>query len=189
MEVLTGSTPAVVTAGAFARVGRLPLVLALLAALPGTMLMDPLYWWAGRLWGPQAIGLLLGRRRRASQVAARVERLGHRFGWLAVVTAYYLPVPTALIYAVAGFTGMRFAVFFVLDLIGTLAWVGLLVGLGYALGQSAVDVASAISHYGLLLFVGLTVIIVGAGMRRRRHDGQAGEPAAEPPAEEDDVKE
>ncbi len=44
---------------------------------------------------------------------------------------------------------MRLVTFLFLDLIGSLLWIGLCVGLGYAIGQRAVDIAHAISRYGL----------------------------------------
>jgi len=49
LEVLNGSTEAIVAAAAFARVGHGTLAVVLLAAIPGLMKFDLLYWWAGRL--------------------------------------------------------------------------------------------------------------------------------------------
>ena len=51
-------------------------------------------------------------------------------------------------------------VFLVLDLLGTLLWTGLLAAAGYAFGRSAVDVAEAISRYGLWIALAITVAIV-----------------------------
>ena len=62
--------------------------------------------------------------------------------------------------AAAGWTRMRLAVFLVCDMLGALLWTGLLVALGYALGQPAVDVVHAISHYSLLMTFGLIGFIV-----------------------------
>jgi hypothetical protein len=64
LELLSGSTSSIVTAAAFARIGRVLLALAVAAALPGLMKFDPLYWWAGRLWGRRAIELFTGRSPR-----------------------------------------------------------------------------------------------------------------------------
>jgi membrane-associated protein len=55
---------------------------------------------------------------------------------------------------------MRLAVFILCDIIGALLWASLLVGLGYALGHHAVNVAHAISHYSLILTLALVVVIV-----------------------------
>jgi membrane protein DedA with SNARE-associated domain len=173
LELLSGSMSAMVAAGAMARVGEGSLVLAVLAPIVGLMLFDPLYWWAGRRWGRRAAQLLTGNGPRAARLTARAERFAARFGWVAVVLAYVLPVPNALVYALVGWTGMRLVTFLVLDLLGTLIWIGLVVGLGYAIGQSAVDVAKAISHYALQATIALVVGVVALQVWRARRDARA----------------
>ena len=166
LELLRGSTTAMVTAGAFARVDEASLVLALLAPFPIMLLFDPLYWWAGRLWGRPVIDLFAGRRPRARRWVEKVERNADRIGPPAVVFAYVLPIPSPLIYAAAGWTGMRLRTFILLDLLGTSMWVLLNVGLGYLIGQSAVDIAKAVSRYALILTVVLVVVVVVVQIRR-----------------------
>ncbi len=166
LEFLRGSTTAMVTAGAFARVGEASPVLALLAPFPIMLLFDPLYWWAGRLWGRPIIDIFAGDRPRAQRWVDKVERNSDRIGPPAVVLSYFLPVPSALIYAAVGWTGMRLRTFLLLDLVGTALWVVLNVGLGYLIGQSAVDVAKAISRYALILTLGLVVVVVFLQFRR-----------------------
>ncbi len=159
LELVRGSTTAMVTMGALARTGHASLFVAVVAAIPGTMAWDWLFWWAGRRWGPRAIELFIGNHPKAAKRTARLERFTERFGWLAIVLAYVQPIPQALIYVAAGWSGMRLITFIVLDLIGTLIWIGLCVGLGYAIGQSAVDVAHAISHYALWLTIALVAVV------------------------------
>lgn len=172
LEALRASTAAMVAAGAFARAGQASLALALLAPIPTLLMTGPLLWWAGRLWGPAAAKYLAGRARRAKRRTNRAVELVERYDSWAVVLAYLLPVPSALIYAAAGWTGMSLRRFIVLDLAGTSLWVALIVGLGYAIGQSAVDVAHAITNYGLLMTLSLIpaalVLIVLRAVARRR---------------------
>jgi uncharacterized membrane protein len=47
-------------------------------------------------------------------------------------------------------------------------WAGLLAGLGYALGQHAVDVAQEISKYGLWVSIAIVVLVVASQMRGAR---------------------
>jgi membrane-associated protein len=166
--LLNGSTEAIVSAAAFARVGHGSLVVLLLAAIPGLMKFDIIYWWAGRLWGQRVIVMFSGRGRRSTKFVARVERSGRWLTWPAVVLSPFLPIPNALIYAVAGWTGMRWTTFLVLDAIGSLAWAGMLAGLGYALGQHAVSVAQEISKYGLWVSIAIVVLVVAGQMRSAR---------------------
>jgi len=161
LELFKGSLAGMVTMGAKARIGEASIVVAVLAAIPGLMIFDWIYWWAGKRWGRNAIDLFIGNHPKAAARTARLERLIHRFGWLAIVIAYFQPVPGVLIYAAAGWTGMRLRTFLILDLIGTLLWIALCVGLGYAIGQDAVDVAKAVGRYALWVTLGLVVVIIG----------------------------
>jgi membrane-associated protein len=169
LEVLNGNTAAIIAAAAFVRVGHGTLVIVLLAAIPGLMKFDVLYWWAGRLWGERIIAILSGRRNRGARYMARVQRWGRKFTWPAVVLAPFLPIPTAIIYVVVAWAGMGLVTFLILDAIGSLLWAGLLAGLGYELGHHAVVVAQAISHYGLWISIALIVVIVFFQVRSQRN--------------------
>jgi membrane-associated protein len=166
LELLRGSTAALVAGGAFARVGRASLVLAVLAPFPTLMLADPFVWWAGKLWGPAAIELIAGQGAQHRRGVKRAMRVVERSRSWGIVFGYILPIPTAVIYAAAGWTGMPLWRFLVLDLIGTGIWVGLIVGLGYAIGHPAVHVAHEISHYGLLATLAIVVFAVVIGVWR-----------------------
>ncbi len=168
-ELLNGSTEAIVAAAAFARVGHGSLVVVLLAAIPGLMIFDPLYWWAGRLWGERVIAMLSGRRNRGGRYMGHVQRWGRKFTWPAVVIAPFLPIPNAIIFVIAGWAGMRLLTFIILDIIGSLLWAGMLAGLGYELGHHAVVVAETISHYGLWISLALIAVIVVTQVRSQRH--------------------
>jgi membrane-associated protein len=166
--LLNGSTEAIVSAAAFARVGHGSLAVVLLASIPGLMKFDLIYWWAGRLWGERVVLLFSGRGKRSAKFVARVQHSGRWLTWPAVVLSPFLPIPNALVYAVAGWTGMSWLTFLVLDAIGSLAWAGMLAGLGYALGQNAVDVAQEISKYGLWVSIAVVVLVVVGQMRGAR---------------------
>jgi membrane protein DedA with SNARE-associated domain len=168
LELLTGSLPAQVSAGALARVGGTSLVVAVAAGVPGVMMFDWVFWWAGRRWGHRGAAMLVGQGPRAARWLERGERLGVRWGGAAIVIGYYLPIPNVLIYALVGLTGMPLAVFLAWDVLGALVWTGLMVGLGYAIGHRAVDVAHAISHYSLFATVVLVALVFAREAWRRR---------------------
>jgi len=168
LEMLNGSTEAIVAGAAFARVGHGTLLAVLLAAIPGLMKFDPLYWWAGRLWGERAVALLGGRRDRGQRYIDRVKRWGRKFTWPVIVIAPFLPVPNAIIYVIAGWAGVSLITFVVLDLIGTMLWTGMLIGLGYALGHHAVVVAQTVSRYGLWFSVAIVMLIIVSQVRSAR---------------------
>jgi membrane protein DedA with SNARE-associated domain len=173
LVLLNGSTEGIVAAAAFARVGHGTLLVVMLAAIPGPMKFDLLYWWAGRLWGERFIGLLSGRRNKGGRYLEWVRRRGRWISWPALVVAPFVPIPNAIIYVVAGWTGMSLVTFLVLDLIGNMLWAGMLAGLGYALGHHAVVVAQTISRYGLWISLAIIALIVISQVRRARADQRA----------------
>jgi membrane-associated protein len=166
-ELLNGSTESIISAAAFARAGNGTVALVLIAAIPGLMKFDALYWWAGRLWGERFIMAMPGNRRLAKHMA-RVPRAGRMFTWSAVVVGSFLPVPKAIIYVLAGWAGMRLVTFLILDLIGALLWAGLLAGLGYMLGPYAVAAAKTISHYSLWFTIGILALSALVALRSQR---------------------
>jgi membrane protein DedA with SNARE-associated domain len=112
--------------------------------------------------------MFAGSHPKGERRAERVRRLMGRFGPVAVMFSYVLPVPTALVDIAAGWSRMRLAVFIVCDVVGALLWTGLLAGLGFALGQHAVDVVHKVSHYSLWLTLALVVVITVRSARRSR---------------------
>jgi membrane protein DedA with SNARE-associated domain len=77
------------------------------------------------------------------------------------------PIPSSLIYAAAGWTGMRLRTFLVLDAIGSLVRASIYAGMGFAIGQPAVDVAETISAYGIWVSLGIVAAMVVGRYARR----------------------
>src|SRR5207247_11058757 len=61
----------------FAKEGDGTLAVAVLAAIPGLMKFDALYWWAGRLWGERFI-MALPVSKRVAKHMARVQQAGRK---------------------------------------------------------------------------------------------------------------
>ena len=178
LSALRGSIASMVAAGGFARVGRAPLVLALIAPIPISMMTDPFFYWAGKRYGRGFIEYLSASDPRWRRRAARGERFFKRYGLWTVVLAPFLPAPSPLFYMAAGDAGIPFVLFILADLAGTLAYIGLIVAAGWTIGQPAVSVAETISNDALWVIVGMVVLIIGwsvwsswrsqSGVARRR---------------------
>ncbi|WP_139983836.1 DedA family protein [Nocardioides litoris] len=175
IQLISGSSIADVVVGARVRVGDVSWPVAILAGLPLWVLTDWIYWWAGRRWGDRALVALLSRSGRpdAHARAKRVEQVMHRLGPSAVLLAWFLPVPSFLVYAAAGTARMRLWVFLVLDVLGTALTVAILVTLGYLVGRRAVDLVEAFNRYAALTAVALVVLLVLVHLVRRRSDRRA----------------
>jgi membrane protein DedA with SNARE-associated domain len=167
LEFLTGDLTAIGAAAAFARIGELPLWLVIVAGAAGMVKFDWLTWWAGRQWGGGIIRMFTTSE-RAQRVAGRAAELDPWILRAAVVLAVAPGVPTAVVYAMAGWAGMRLATFLVLDLAGALLATGLVAGLGYGLGQRAVDLALLVDRYASLVSLTMIAVTVAIPLIKRR---------------------
>jgi membrane protein DedA with SNARE-associated domain len=172
LEFLTGDLTVIGAAAAFARIGEAPLWLVVVAGAVGMVKFDWLTWWIGRRWGGGIIRMLTASE-RARRFAARATELKPWILRVAVVLAVLPGVPTAVVCAVAGWAGMRLVTFLLLDLAGALLMTGLVAGLGYGLGQRAVDLVLLIDEYAsvvTLVMITLAVVIplIKRWLRRNR---------------------
>lgn len=157
LEFLTGDLVIIGAAAAFARVGEAPLWLVIAAGAVGMVKFDALAWWAGRRWGEGVIAMLTTPR-QAAVWTPRLQGARPAVMGLAVALAVLPGVPSVIVFAVAGWSRMRLSVFLVLDLVGALALTALTAGLGYGLGQPAVDVVLLVDDYASAVSVGLIAI-------------------------------
>lgn len=159
LAFLTGDLTAIGAAAAFARIGEAPLWLVIAAGAVGMVKFDWLTWCTGRQWGVGIVRMFTTSE-RAQDFAGRARELNPGVLGAAVVLAPLPGVPTAVVYAAAGWAGMRLSTFLLLNFAGAALMTGLVAGLGYRLGQRAVDLVLLIDRYASV--VSLTVIAATA---------------------------
>jgi membrane protein DedA with SNARE-associated domain len=170
LSAVTGSLSAIGAGAAFARIGEGELWLVIVAGVFGMIKFDWLFWLAGRRWGAKIVEMFA-----PGDFAKRfVSSIRSWPAWatpLAVVAAALPGVPAPAVFAVAGLAGMRLVPFLIVDAIGAAAITGLVAGLGYGIGQHAVDVVLMIDEYALWITLALVVLVsVRAGYRGYRED-------------------
>jgi membrane protein DedA with SNARE-associated domain len=158
LSAVTGSLSAVGAAAAFARVGSTDVWLVVVAGVFGMIKFDWLFWWAGRRWGAKGVRFFTPPG-RAQRFVERVRSWPRWSTGLVVVAAALPGVPSVPLFLLAGLAGMRLVAFLVFDAIGSALVVGLVAGLGYHLGQTAVDVVLAIDNYAGWVSIALIVIV------------------------------
>ncbi|GAA4283202.1 membrane protein [Brevibacterium daeguense] len=166
LEFLSGGLAEIGAAAAFARIGEVPLWLVVVAGSVGIMKFDWLTWWAGRRWGPGLIGYFTTRE-NADRLTERGRHLNPWLLRLAVLAAPLPGVPGVVMTMLAGWTGMRLRTFLVLDALGAFGTTALVAGLGYALGQGAVDVVLLIERQAVWVTLGLIAVTVAVPMVKR----------------------
>jgi len=171
LEFLTGDLTAIGAAAAFARIGEAQLSLVVVAGAAGMVKFDWLTWWTGRQWGGGIIKMFTTSQ-RAQRFASRATELDPWILRAAVVLAVLPGVPTAVVYAMAGWARMRLATFLLLDLAGAFLMTSLVAGIGYGLGQHAVAAVLLVDRFASLVsltLIAVTVAIPVVKRRIRRH--------------------
>jgi membrane protein DedA with SNARE-associated domain len=105
---------------------------------------------------------------RAQRWAGRAAEMNPWLLRAAVVLAVLPGVPTAVVYAMAGWARMRLALFLLLDLAGALLMTGLVAGLGYGIGQRAVDLVLVVDRYASAVSLTIIVMAVAIPLIKRR---------------------
>jgi membrane protein DedA with SNARE-associated domain len=174
LEFLTGDLTAVGAAAAFARIGEAPLWLVILAGAAGMVKFDWLTWWTGRRWGLGIIKMFTTSE-RAVRFARRATDLNPWALRAAVVLAVLPGVPTAVVYAMAGWAGMRLLTFLALDFAGAALITTLITAIGYQAGQRAVDVILVIDRYATAASLTLLATAALLPLLKRLRRSQRGE--------------
>lgn len=172
LSAVTGGLPTVAAGAAFARIGEANLWLVVLVGIFGMVKFDWLFWLAGRTWGPKAMRFFTPGR-YAQSFAKRLEKVPRWVIGLLIVISFLPGIPKLLVHLFAGLSGMRLRTFFAFDVLGATLVTGVVVGVGHAMGQSAVDIVLAVDKYAL--WVTLVILVVGgylagsAASKRRAH--------------------
>ncbi|MGI5502294.1 DedA family protein [Lentzea sp. CA-135723] len=163
----TGSSSAIGAGAAFARLGQADLWLVIAAGIFGKIKFDWLYWWAGRRWGAKSVGFFVPTD-SAQRLVPRL-RSWPAWGKFGLVVAASVPgVPSILVFLVAGLARMSLPAFLAANVLGAGIMTGLVAGLGYGLGQDAVDVVLLIDRYALWITLAFAVVIGVQATRAQR---------------------
>ncbi|WP_326948651.1 VTT domain-containing protein [Amycolatopsis sp. NBC_01307] len=155
---VTGSSSAIGAGAAFARLGQADLWVVIVAGIIGKIKFDWLYWWAGRRWGQKGLQFFVPTE-QARRLAPRL-RSWPAWGKFGLVVASSVPgVPAIFTFLLAGLTGMSLPAFLLADVLGAGLMTGLVAGLGYSLGQQAVDVVLLIDRYALWITLAFAALI------------------------------
>ena len=114
---------------------------------------------------------------RALEQLRRTERFYDRYGWFSVVVARWIPWVRTFLPIVAGTAAMRRASFTSANLIGALSWAVALPIVGYYAYRFPTLRTIAFTVAGIFItisLVGLAVMLVRDGLRRRRERAAAG---------------
>lgn len=163
--------PILLGAGALAGAGYFRLWLATALALAGTVLGDLVWYEVGRLGGNRVLKWLCRISIEPDTCVRRGTDTFARWGARALLIAKFLPGLNSIGQPLAGALGMSRRRFVVFDVLGAVLWVGLYVGLGYALRDQlaeAARLAHRLGGWAIVIVVGVVSLYLGVKVTRRQ---------------------
>lgn len=152
--------PYLLAAGALAGLGLLnPLLLVVLgvaAALPA----DLIWYEVGRRRGTSVLRTLCRISLEPDSCVRRTETVFARYGARSLLVSKFLPAVETVAPPVAGMLGMRRSRFLLFDLLGTILWTVVFVGLGFFFHEQVEAIATFVARLGTGLAVALGVAVV-----------------------------
>lgn len=153
------SVPMLIGAGALAGLGELSLTLVFLITMLASVPINHFWYWLGRLRGARVLHLLCIISIEPDYCVRNTEDLFRKLGPLSVVVAKFVPGLQLLAPPMSGLTGMSKSQFFWLNLIGSVAWAGSFILLGYFFHGVLEELVRAIGEAGTIAGVVLGGIV------------------------------
>jgi membrane protein DedA with SNARE-associated domain/rhodanese-related sulfurtransferase len=146
------AVPTLVVAGALSSTGKLPLGAVILVALIACLLADLAWYWAGRYFGATVMRTLCRISLSPDSCVKQSELRFQRWRGQILLIAKFVPGLSTIAPPLVGAMRLRPQIFVLMDGIGSLLWIGVMVGLGYAF-------AHQIDHLLLILASAGTVAV------------------------------
>lgn len=140
--------PLLLGAGALAGNGRLSLWLAFALALAGTVTGDLIWYEVGRIGGQKVLKWMCRLAIEPDTCVRHGAETLTTHGASALLIAKFLPGLNSIGQPLAGALGMPRRRFVLFDVLGAVLWVGLYVGLGYALHDQLAEAARLAQRLG-----------------------------------------
>jgi membrane protein DedA with SNARE-associated domain len=163
--------PLLLGAGALAGNGRFSLWLAAAVALAGTVIGDLVWYEIGRRGGRGVLKQLCRFSIEPDTCVRHGEDTFARRGASALLIAKFVPGLNSIGQPLAGALGMSRRRFVVFDVLGAVLWVGLYVGMGYALHDQlamAARLADRLGAWAIVIVIAAFVLYLGIKVTRRQ---------------------
>ncbi|AVQ99783.1 alkaline phosphatase [Oceanobacillus iheyensis] len=135
-----------------------------IAATIGSLLGAVILYWVGTFLDVDRLERIIKRWGRIARIKVedvhKADAWFDKYGYWTVLIGRMVPVVRSLISIPAGMSNMRFGLFMLFTLIGTLIWNSILITVGVILGESWHDITSFMDLYSDIVYFFLAVIFV-----------------------------
>jgi membrane protein DedA with SNARE-associated domain/rhodanese-related sulfurtransferase len=152
------AVPTLVVAGALASAGKLPWGSVILAALLACLIADVAWYWAGRRYGATVMRTLCRVSLSPDSCVKQSELRFQRWRGQILLVAKFVPGLSTIAPPLAGAMQLSPRVFVLMDSIGSLIWIAVIVGLGYAFAHQIDHVLFLLASAGT---VAIEIIVAG----------------------------
>jgi membrane protein DedA with SNARE-associated domain len=156
-----------VAAGAFAGRGDVNPVLVVLLGAAGVALTDHLWYFTGSLGLDRVVRAFCRWTLNSELCARRTADWFDRYGALTIVLGRFFAGVRLLAWPLARPHGVGYPTFLLFDVIGSLLWSAVWVGLGWFVGEQALDLAGDAGWVGLAMAGAGIVAVVSVRLWRR----------------------
>lgn len=133
-----------------------------IAATIGSLLGAVILYWIGTLLDVDRLERIIKRWGRIARIKVedvhKADAWFDKYGYWTVLIGRMVPVVRSLISIPAGMSNMRFGLFMLFTVIGTLIWNSILITVGVILGESWHDITSFMDLYSDIVYFLLAVI-------------------------------
>lgn len=162
--------PILITAAALVAEGRHQVPHIILAGVGGCLIADLAWYWGGRRYGRQVLGLLCRMSMSPDFCVRQTETVFLKVGPWSLLFTKFLPGLSTISVAMAGVTGMWLPAFVLLDGVGALVFVGAGVALGLIFQDAVADLLRMLAEFGkfgvLLMLAALGFYLLARWWRR-----------------------
>jgi membrane protein DedA with SNARE-associated domain/rhodanese-related sulfurtransferase len=166
------AVPTLVVAGALSSTGKLPLGEIILVALLACLLADLAWYWAGRRYGATVMRTLCRISLSPDSCVKQSELRFQRWRGQILLIAKFVPGLSTIAPPLVGAMQLRPWVFVLMDGLGSLIWIGVIVGLGYAFAHQIDHVLLILASAGTvaieIIVAGLLAYVMVKWWQRRR---------------------
>ncbi len=141
--------PTLVVAGALASAGKLPLLAVIAVALIACLISDLAWYWAGRYFGAAVMRTLCRISLSPDSCVKQSELRFQRWRGQILLIAKFVPGLSTIAPPLVGAMKLSAPVFVLFDAIGSLIWIGVVVGLGYVFAKQIDDVLVLMANAGI----------------------------------------
>ncbi|HVY69847.1 MAG TPA: DedA family protein/thiosulfate sulfurtransferase GlpE [Verrucomicrobiae bacterium] len=165
------AAPWLLAAGALAGSGKVSGLVALFAAVIGSLLADSIWFALGRRGGRQVLGLLCRISLEPDSCIRKTSNLFTKYGMKGIVMGKFVPGLSTLLPPLAGYAGVTAPRFLWFDGLGSLLYGGSFLLLGALFRNqinSITEALGSLGHGALAVFFGCVAIYIGYKYFERR---------------------